>query len=247
MTRNQIEYWRNVETARTNLAQETETNRANMARENETHRSNVRNELEMNRSNRTREQETERHNRATESQNQKDLALRTVVADRDFHMGLRTLSETARHNKAVEGENQRSNKAREYLSKLESDRNYEVKRRQQSTADYNAMTQRYNVEEGKRSHQANEGYALLNLAEAKRSNQARELETQRHNVSQESISKADQSIRRSELSEKRRSNMAQEANVRRGQDFQLLGTLVTAGTRSISSINPKNTKRRIAL
>lgn len=51
MTQNQLTYWANQETARSNLAKETETHRANVARETEENRSNRAREYETNRSN----------------------------------------------------------------------------------------------------------------------------------------------------------------------------------------------------
>lgn len=68
MTTNQIAYWANQETARSNLARETETNRSNIAKETETHRSNVVNETETHRSNLAKESLTKEANsiKATE-------------------------------------------------------------------------------------------------------------------------------------------------------------------------------------
>lgn len=82
MTRNQILYQQNVETARSHQVSEqlqrdqnTETKRANLARETETHRANVANETETNRANLARETETNRANLAREEEtNRSNLA-----------------------------------------------------------------------------------------------------------------------------------------------------------------------------
>lgn len=73
MTQNQINYQKNLETTRSNLAKEAETHRANVAsetlaarRDAETVRSNLARELETNRSNTAKELETARSNRANE-------------------------------------------------------------------------------------------------------------------------------------------------------------------------------------
>lgn len=75
MTQNQLTYWANQETARSNLARETETNRHNVETERETHRANVADETERNRSNRAREYETNRSNVRNEQiqQDKQDL------------------------------------------------------------------------------------------------------------------------------------------------------------------------------
>lgn len=91
MTANQIEFWKTVETKRSNLARESETKRSNMVAEAEVHRSNV-----------VRETETERHNRATES-----------ISWGSIGLGYKQLAETQRHNAEVERETQRHNVANE--------------------------------------------------------------------------------------------------------------------------------------
>lgn len=75
MTQNQLTYWANQETARSNLARETETHRHNVEDETETHRANVADETERNRSNRTREDETHRSNVRNEQIKQDNLDL----------------------------------------------------------------------------------------------------------------------------------------------------------------------------
>lgn len=55
MTRNQLTYHANLETARSNLAKEKETNRSNVAKEKETNRSNLAVEAETKRHNKKQE------------------------------------------------------------------------------------------------------------------------------------------------------------------------------------------------
>lgn len=102
MTRNQIMYQQNVETKRSNLANELESNRHNVATETETNRSNVAREQETNRSNLAKELETNRHNLATEG-----------IGRRQISLGYDQLAETQRANQAREVETARSNLAKE--------------------------------------------------------------------------------------------------------------------------------------
>lgn len=66
MTRNQLQYWANQETKRSNLANEQETHRSNVADETERHRHNTVTEFETSRHNVKGERETNRHNLASE-------------------------------------------------------------------------------------------------------------------------------------------------------------------------------------
>lgn len=109
MTRNQIEYQRNVETQRSNQAQEAlkgreleETQRSNKAREAENYRSNTAKEAENYRSNYARERETSRSNRAQEG----------LMYLRDQEVARSNLAnEVLKHQANLE--NVRSNQARE--------------------------------------------------------------------------------------------------------------------------------------
>lgn len=112
MTRNQIDYWKNVETERHNRAVEAqglvdldlkrqantisagslaETQRSNQAREAETNRSNLAKEAnELLRTN-----ETIRHNQATESETHRSNVVQENLSNR-------SLKETQRHNEVTE-------------------------------------------------------------------------------------------------------------------------------------------------
>lgn len=108
MTKNQLQYWANKETARSNQAREQETKRNNMA--------NL--------------AELERHNKALEQGTLSDQELRKYIAELTNAFNLSSLDETKRANLANEGirtvsnnvswgnlaELSRSNKAREYLN-----------------------------------------------------------------------------------------------------------------------------------
>lgn len=119
MTTNQLQYWRNVETKRSNLANENETQRHNrvgeaisantlvetkrhnLATEKETNRSNVANEGIKQRQNSTalyQAQETARHNRAQEQNDLLKLASNERIAQANRKLGYAQLSETTRHN-----------------------------------------------------------------------------------------------------------------------------------------------------
>lgn len=123
MTRNQIEYWKLVESKRANRANEQHARNVltyNYAVLNETHRANV-----------ARETETERSNRAVEM-------LTRQKNDRDWILSLRQLSETERANRVRErqakdelAERKRANKANELIARA------------------NSITQRYVAETGR--------------------------------------------------------------------------------------------------
>lgn len=137
MTKNQIDYQRNVETSRanrateslreaelgetrrSNQARETETQRANVAKETETHRSNIANEFltasrdsESARANRAREFETHRSNLANEVETRRSHVANELEAERSH---LASELETNRANVVKEGETKRHNEETERL------------------------------------------------------------------------------------------------------------------------------------
>lgn len=98
MTRNYLTLMSNIETHRSNVANETELNRHNVTTERETKRHNVSVEQETNRHNLVMEEqgwenlaEIARHNYATEK-----------VAYGQLQLGYDNLAETSRHNRAYE-------------------------------------------------------------------------------------------------------------------------------------------------
>lgn len=94
MTRNQLMYWQNVE-----------TERSNKAREAETHRYNTEYLKELNRSNVTREQETERHNRAMElltNQSQAEVARHNSVTELQTDVNLAEQQRSHQANEALQ-------------------------------------------------------------------------------------------------------------------------------------------------
>lgn len=209
MTKNQLEYWKNQEQIRSNLAQETETNRANMAREAETHRANLQNEAHL--------REMDRQAEMNRLQNER-LKLR------DQELTAKSQSEVKRANLSRELENSRS--------RVEGN---QIRRREASTANYNALTNRMQAEELKRSHLAQESYNLTSLAEIKRANEAREAELLRSNVANEGIRRDSNIISARNLEETRRSNMQREALQARGQDLQLVANLADVGGRMVTT------------
>lgn len=133
MTRNQILYQQNVETNRSNLANENltrlrdaETQRSHYANEAETKRSNLAREFETNRHNVVSENETHRSNLANELL--KNAATEELAA---YHQG--SLSELNRSNLAKEIETNRSNVVRE----IETERNNRASISQQQQASLN--------------------------------------------------------------------------------------------------------------
>lgn len=91
MTRNQLVYQQNLETARSNRERERETNRSNVANETETHRSNTARETETNRHNVVTEVETERHNRRGEDIDQQNAISNSVNAAANTMKGISSL------------------------------------------------------------------------------------------------------------------------------------------------------------
>lgn len=144
MTRNQIEYFNAVESKRHNLASEKEANRSNRAREVETNRHNVVTEGETNRHNVASEVEINRHNVATER-------------------------EATRHNVVVEQQTRDQNLWLRSQQRLESDRNYYLRKQQNemqaqhlSNEAYSNQTGRLNLSFLDRHYQRMDATALMN-------------------------------------------------------------------------------------
>lgn len=237
MTSNQLQYWRNVETNRSNLAQERETNRANLARELETNRANMAQEKETNRANLAREQETHRSNIVNERLRTEQLLsdVRNQVKQRELQWY--NAKEIQRSNKAREAETARSNKAKEQISTLnydleryKSNLDYNIRSRQQSTAYYDAETRRLAHMESVRSNRFNQNLNLLNSKETMRSNAAREAEQHRANVEQENISRFKSNDEHNRNVETARHNRAMENIAVYQSNQQLLGTIMNVGS-----------------
>lgn len=223
MTRNQIYYWQNVETKRSNQAREAETHRNNAAIEAETNRHNLAMELLT----KNQYDELARHNLATETeQNRTNVAneqIKTVANDIGYgNLAVKQYeAKTGRLNVAVNQQN----------------------------ADTNAFlaseTQRHNI--------ASEDINLLNLAQTRDLEQQRIDNTyrsigeqRRHNMEQESIDKERVANQAKEIAnenariiEQSRSNLAREQETQRhnqalefGQNYKNL----TGGTRDLMNI-----------
>lgn len=133
MTRNQIEFQRNVETNRSNLVNETETNRANVAKEGlqkeqneETKRSNLAREAETQRSNLARETETSRSNRAQEALGYANLAEAKRSHLANELLGSATLAENSRHNVQLENITSTKNMLDSENAKYRADKSYDA-------------------------------------------------------------------------------------------------------------------------
>lgn len=181
MTKNQIEYWRNAETKRNNLAIEKETNRANLAREKW--------------QNKTAE-ETERHNRETERLGRDQFSLAMAQHRNELYMQSISNALNARRQAEVE----RSNRANEKNTQQRIVYDYTV-------GATNAQTARMTVEEQRRSNSAYEEYRTKSLQETQRHNQ--ELETlglmqneeiARSNLANEAIKTAETGIKQQQVS-----------------------------------------------
>lgn len=126
MTKNQIEYWRNVETKRNNLITEIETKRANQAKEAETLANNLRQIEELKRHNRemellTRQAQDETARRNLEQErlallthyenqrsnqaNEQIATQRNAINSQQISLGYSQLGETIQHNRAQESTN----------------------------------------------------------------------------------------------------------------------------------------------
>lgn len=195
MTHNQIAYWANVETKRSNRANEKERHRSNLANERETHRANV-----------TREEETERHNRATEGISQQEA---------DTHAGQLSLAQlqnrqaqywqTLDYNlkNRQQSEVERSNRATERINTQKIDYDYIINQAR------NAIQSQI-AGETKRSNLAKEAQTKFSLEETQRHNKALETTQQAENAERARSNLANETIRRSanEIS-------AQQADIQR--------------------------------
>lgn len=167
MTHNQILYWQNRETNRSNLAREAETSRSNLAREKETERSNRARENETRRSNLAREKETERSNRANEM-------LTTLRRQQDFQIAL--WNRTLAYDQLAE--TKRASKANVAQSRYTTDVNAELQRALQQIQLKGQQVQSTiaanNLSENIRSNKAQEALSAERNAEQIRSNMAQE-------------------------------------------------------------------------
>lgn len=230
MTSDQINYWRYKEDQRSNLANEKETNRHNVSTENETNRHNV-----------TTEKETKRHNIRTEF-----LTSMSIIETRRHNMV------TELQNASAQLEIQRANRAQEALAR---DRN--IISMSQIGLGYAQLN------ETKRANLMNEALKLGSLNETIRSNQAREFntraqftsqlsETHRANLAQEALAAQRNSISRMQaatdalrLTETQRHNRQSELNERRGQNYQLIGTMMRSASSMIASSGKRTTQRSL--
>lgn len=211
MTRNQIEYWRNVEIERSNRANEKETNRSNVAREAETNRHNVVTEKEVN-----------RHNLMTElltSQANAELAKHYERQDslgaQNLELQTNQLAETVRSNLA----NEQIRRDSTALGYAQLGLGYA---QLGETVTHNRNVESTNLLATTGQIQYNQGQLALG-------NQ-KQLETERSNQANESIQQfrnMQDALRNSELV---RHNVRSEELQQRGQNYQLGGSFVgTAG------------------
>lgn len=191
----------------------------------EQRRANTANELETRRSNVSREAETSRHNKEMERLQRKSNANTLLGIQTNERIAMQQLSETSRANKAKE---------RELETSRIADTN--IRRRQASTANYNALTSRAVADETARSNRAREEYNLSSLAELQRSNVSNEATRAYQATIADYTAKTNRDLNERRLLEQRRSNQASELIQRRGQNLQLVGNLANALARSASQV-----------
>lgn len=226
MTRNQIEYWRNVEAQRSNRANEIETNRSNLARENETRRNNMAVLSETHRANLAREFETIRSNKENERIGWRNANTNAKRVSNDFYVAKRNVAET-----------ERSNRAREQEATARRQEEMEISRRQASTAHYGALTNRFAQQEQSRANVARENQLLGTLVETNRSNIARETETARSNRVREGVSYTNLGLERSKLIEQQRHNRASEGLQQTQTTLNFVSNLANAMARATQTLS----------
>lgn len=164
----------NMERERTNWAVLGETQRHNQAVEGETYRHNLETESQA----RNELSERRRSNLAQEQLQQLNLSYR----GQELNIRQNELAETIRSNQAREFETNRSNLARE----IETNRSniaQEKERNRSNVASEQETARSHRATEALRTREIGLGYSQL--AEAERSNRARELETYRSNTARE--------------------------------------------------------------
>lgn len=180
MTTNQINYFANQETKRSNLANE-KLKKYDIDKRTKLGYDNL---AETNRSNVAREIETNRHNLATEGYTAQELGIKQQDADtrqQQLSINWANLAEQSRANRANESlalqrlnEDYRANTAKETTNAYTA----LISSKQQQTAETQAQTQQYKAETER-----------MQLNETNRANLVKENETNRHNLAVEQETK----------------------------------------------------------
>lgn len=236
MTNNQLQYWRNVETNRNNLAVETETHRSNLAREVETNRANMAKEAENYRSNKAREVELNRHNVATERLGWQQLLTNKQQFNKNLLYQNSVLQETQRSNQAREAEQRRHSMATEELTAAEQRLKDRISKRSYAVSQSQLQLDRSRLEEQHRTNVQHEGLSLLTTKEQSRANKAREAENVRSNVAKENISIYQQTLDRQRLTEQSRHNRASESLTHQNQIYNLVTNLSNVALKGVGMI-----------
>ena len=230
MTTDQINYWRNVEQRRNNLAMEAEARRANLAREAETHRANLAQERETKRANTINARVTQYGQGVTNQHYIRADAQNALKLEQDKRISLEQLKETMRSNKTREQETQRTNIANE-----------KIKQSQVSSTWANLALDQARLAEQQRTNRVHERIGLITLAEQGRANMAREMETNRSNLALEGWRQQQIGLDQQRVNETRRSNVVNETLKRReqmvtmrGQNMNLASNLTNSFTRLLS-------------
>lgn len=230
MTSDQINYWRNVEQRRNNLAMEAETRRANLAKEAETHRANLAQERETKRANTINARITQYGQGVTDRHYIRADMQNALKLDQDRRISLEQLKEAKRSNRTREGETYRTNVANE-----------KIKQSQVSSTWANIAMDKARLAEQQRTNRVHEHIGLITLAEQGRANMAREAETNRSNLALEGWRQQQIGLDQQRVNETRRSNVMEETLKRReqmvtmrGQNMNLAGNLTNSFTRLFS-------------
>lgn len=203
------------ETTRSNLAREAETARSNLAKEQETRRSNLARESETLRSNKESERIQEQHFQRSDAvqRGSLDEQIRMNKSTEQYRiqqlqLGQMTLNEQQRHSQVVEAETYRANVAREKFNELSLRSSEQIAREQMAN-----QVRVANINAAVGHAQVALGYQ--NLAEATRSNLARESENTRSNLAREK-----ENTRTNKAREKTERQKVLAQNTRNRHDYQ---------------------------
>lgn len=215
MTRNQIEYWRNVETNRSNLVTELETNRSNLAREAETKRSNIENERIA----------------------REKLAHEISAFNQSHLLAISQQREQARSNESRETETQRANVANEDIRKRDLDITSRKERMNYAVSQDNLQLQKAILNQTKYRDAVTQSNQLLQLQETNRANIASEQLRAKQIASEASYRESQKQynyrqldLQRRAIAETERSNRTSEMLTARRDTFSLVTNLAKSFT-----------------
>lgn len=210
MTRNQIEYWKNVETNRSNLATELETNRTNLAREAETKRANIENE------------------RIARERLAHDIA----AFNQSHLLAVAQQREVSRSNESKEAEAKRSNIVNEDIRNRDLDITSRKEKTTYAVSQQNLQLQKAILNQTKLKDAVAQSNQLLQMQETNRANVASEQLRAKQLASEASYREAQKQLNYQQLNlqrkiaeETERSNRTSEMLTARRDTFTLVTNL----------------------